>query len=77
MRHSVYQLHRIPSGDQQKCACHTIPGRKPDLSLVRLWGCVCYCHLDYDQRAPPGDAPVHESGQRPKKLATRADELVS
>jgi len=42
MRRSVNLLNRIPSGDQTKSAFPTITGRKPDLSRVKIWGCVAY-----------------------------------
>jgi len=76
VKHSVYLLNRIPSGDQTRSAFHTVTGRKPDLSRFKIWGCVAYRHLTYDQRAQPGDAPLQEGGQRPKKLASRADQLL-
>ena len=73
--HCAYILNRVPSRDAPS-PYFAVTNKEPDLTRLRVFGCVAFRHLDYDRRQQPNSDPLANGAGRPRKLAPRSDQLV-
>ena len=50
-QYSIFILNRIPHGTKSMSAVEELFGSAPDLSFLRVFGCVCWAHVPKDVRA--------------------------
>ena len=73
--HFVYIMNRVPTGNGPS-PYFLITQKEPDLTKLRVFGCVAYKHLEYEARAEQRGTALLDGNSRPRKLASRADELL-